>query len=121
MRWDAQVRCQFPVPTVDDTRTAEENASAEAHERNQEILRGDEKPAATDAGMSWGGAGGTQTSRERNAETIPESAQQSMGIAPSVASGTSPKPTTLGRPLQPDKNHNEAWNMEQIGNYRIGG
>jgi hypothetical protein len=86
----------------------------ETHERNLEILRGATPGASSDAGLSWGQSGGVQTSHERGAETIPPSAAGSTGIMPSMVAGPSPTPSDFGRPSQPDGNHNQSWNAEQI-------
>jgi hypothetical protein len=86
----------------------------EVHERNLEILRGATPAASSDAGLSWGQSGGVQTSHERGAETIPPSAAGSTGIMPSMVAGPSPTPSDFGRPSQPDGNHNQSWNAEQI-------
>jgi hypothetical protein len=130
MGYADQIHCNFPIPTRDSTRTARaaENENAEESkteaggevggmapaDRNDEIKRGEAHPAAWDAGMSWGASGGTETTSERGAESIPQAVQQSMGIDPENVSSASPTPETLGRPLVPAANHNESWNAASI-------
>jgi hypothetical protein len=74
----------------------------------------------TDASMSWGRGGQTETAPERNAETIPTPALQSMGIAPSMSSATAdPVPSDLGAGLKADASHDAGWTMREIGAYQI--
>jgi len=77
---------------------------------------------ALDSGASWGRSGQTESTAERNAETIPAPALQTMGIAPSMTSAsTSPTPNEFHAPVKPDGNHNAAWNAGDIfNNTRIG-
>jgi hypothetical protein len=84
--------------------------------KNDLILRG------KDASMSWGRSGQTETSHERNAETIPPGASRSMGIDPQMISSTDPTPYQFDRPTRPVPNCSEGnWNMEAIANStRIG-
>ena len=79
----------------------------------------------TDASMSWGRAGQTETTRERGAEKIPAPALQSCGIAPGDVTQTSPTPEVLPGPsgsrFEPDGDHSTGtWNMSEISSYRIG-
>lgn len=95
-------------PTVN----AEEKKIAE---KNHSILSGD-------GGMSWGRGGQTETTAERGAETIPLGAAESLGISPEVSTQTSPTPSDLGRPTQPDSGHGADGNhnMSHIAAYSIG-
>lgn len=95
---------------------ATENAQAETEKLEEsgpkEVLQakgeGDADPhlrsstahqSAYDSGMSWGRAGQTETSHERGAETIPESALQAAGINPGlVGTSVSPIPEVLPGP-----------------------
>ena len=86
--------------------SSDETEAHETNERNFAILNG------ADAGLSWGGNGTVQTSRERGAEAIPGSAARASGIAPSTVAGPSPTPSNFGRAAAPDSprgssgNHN---------------
>jgi hypothetical protein len=93
-------------------KSAEEKA---LEERNAATLRGE------DGGMSWGKSGETESTRERGAETIPPGAMASLGINPQQSSTTSPTPSDFGRPVKPDADRDESWNMSQISEYKIGG
>jgi hypothetical protein len=76
-------------------------------------------PYTLDASASWGRSGQVETTRERNSETIPPEAQQSMGIAPGDVSQTNPMPQPLPGPagsrFEPDTDHSAGtWNMADI-------
>jgi hypothetical protein len=142
MGYADQIHCNFPVPTMDSTRTARasenfnaeetkqaetegavESSSEDLDERNHAILTKGAKPGAVDGGMSWGtGNGGTQTTAERGSETIQPAAREAMGIEPMNVTQQSPTPTTLGEPLRPvsGSGSHGNFNMSDIANYRIG-
>jgi hypothetical protein len=125
------------VPGIADNLNEQETAkakkagevvSADANEDRQQEIRNGATPAAwkrqdpyatEDSGMSWGRSGMTECTRERNAEVLPASAMQGAGIQPQNVSTTSPVPRELGRPMVPDRDHDQSWNMNDIINYRI--
>jgi hypothetical protein len=78
----------------------------------------------TDSGMSWGMAGQTQATVERNAETIQPAAKESMAIAPSESGSTvSPVPEVFPGPasLQPTPSRGAStFNMSRIAETKIG-
>jgi hypothetical protein len=98
-------------------------AGKEVGERNDEILKGAETPAAWDASLSWGRNGGVESNHERQATAIPAAAEASSGFqgAP-FAAAVDPTPAPLGTPLQPASGNGAAgnFNMSDIANFKIG-